>query len=621
MSKGYPRFRAEIIDQSQILAIETTTLANGNITVIMQPYTSDKGSEEWEILQGFEGLTDVKGPISFARHGQAHLTVAEILRNGGIVLGKRMVSDDATLANVTLRSRIVKVDNVCYLYLYYTNTENCKTFKEAIGDNNSFEAEEDAVQTDGTIDAPLITVAPMGRGNTNLSFRINPEYSNSRSRNNYLQYSFEIYGGTRQLETHSVSMNPNIIVNNESQAMNPKVRSNTQQIQIQLYDEGVEAICTALAETCTLNGTELSAAELINLDFINGYDLRGINRIAGLKTVADSLEDGSDEWSQYIPTDIKDYIVDISSIDGLALTGGSYGAMTNKPIRVPDEYEKLLLGTFGANTNNSNYRPEIYDLDMFKVDAIFDANWPFSVKQQVLNVTDFRGDMMYFADLGKTVSTDQEIVDLALELPYSRNLAIYHNFFNVYDPYTRREITVTLPYLLAIKMVQHINTGVANPFAGIANNLTFDDDIIPGTINYIPRIIPGLDSKRVLVDANVNYICYYDQSPTLDTEFTNNEEHSQLSYINNVMNVQQIIKRLRTEFPRKRYTFVDGEDLTKYIEDVEDLLSEYENDYSELYVTYMYDETYAMNKIFYATLVVKFKEFFDEEYFRIFAIN
>lgn len=620
MPKGYPRFRAEIIDQSQILEIETTTLNSGDITVIMQPYTSDKGTEEWEILQGFDGFTDVKGPMSFARHGQAQITLAEILRAGGIVLGKRMVSDDATLANVTLRARVVKVGDASYLYFYTTNVENCLDFKHAVGDNNKFEADE-AVQEDGTVDAPLITVAPMGRGASNIWFRINPEYNNSRSRNNYIQFTFEIYDGTKLLESHSVSMNPNIIINNVSQAMNPKVRSNTQQIQIQLYDDGVEAICTALAETAVMNDEALTVAQLINLDFINGYDLKGTTRIGGVVTVVDADEDGSDDWSTYMPSDIKDYVVDISGLDGVTLEGGSYGSMGAKPIKNSEEYEKILLGTFGANTNNTNYRPELYDLDMFKVDAIFDADWPFTVKNQVLNVVDFRGDMMYFADLGKTADNDTDIVDLASNIPYSRNVAIYHNYFNVYDPYTRREITVTLPYLLAIKMVQHLNNSVAAPFAGQANSLTFENDIIPGTINYIPRIIPGRDSKQILTDANVNYISFYNTTPVLDTEFTNNEEYSQLSYLNNVMNVQQIIKRLRTEHPRKRYTFVDGDDLAKYIEDTQEIIDEYKSDYADIYVTYMYDPAYEQNKIFYATLTVRFKEFFDEEYFKIFAIN
>jgi hypothetical protein len=113
--KGYPKFKAEIVDQSQIQEIDTSTVS-GPITVIMQTYTSDKGTEKWEVMSGFDGFTDIKGAISFSRHGQSLLTVAEILRAGGVVFGKRLVSEDAALANITVRARLIKIDGATYVY-------------------------------------------------------------------------------------------------------------------------------------------------------------------------------------------------------------------------------------------------------------------------------------------------------------------------------------------------------------------------------------------------------------------------------------------------------------------------------------------------------------------------
>lgn len=618
--KGYPKFKAEIIDRSQIQEIDTS-IVSGPITVIMQTYTSDKGTEKWEIMRGFDGFSKVKGPISFARHGQPLLTVAEILRAGGAVLAKRLVSEDADLANITVKARLVKIDDASYLYIYTTSMEGAKTFKEAYTDGYGDFDYENPVAEDGTVDVPLFTVAPMGRGGSNLYIRINPEYSSNRTYTNYMNYSFEVYEATEQMESILFTMNPDVIINNVSQAMNPKVKINSTQIQVKLFEDGVSALVMALANTALdVNGDPVAPASLINYDFIYGMDTRGKNKIGGVVTIADAAEDGTDLWSKSMPSDITDNVIDLADPNGIKLINGTFGTMDTNPMKNEAEYEKMLLAAWGADTRSMLFDPVIYDLDMYKVDATFDCAYPLSVKKQILNVTDFRGDMMYFADFGKKFVDLDSILKFAESMPNSRYLSMYHNFFNVYDPYTRREITVTMPYLLAIKMVSHVESGVNRPFAGIANELTFEG-IIEDTINFLPYDIPGINQKQMLVDKNVNYLNYYDGIAVMDTMYTNNEEHSQLSYLSNVMGVQEIIKRLRSECPKSRFTFVDGDDLEAYIDGVKEIINEYASQYNTLNVQYMADEKYELNKIFYAVLTVKFREFFQEEYFKIIAIN
>jgi Zn-finger nucleic acid-binding protein len=177
-----------------------------------------------------------------------------------------------------------------------------------------------------------------------------------------------------------------------------------------------------------------------------------------------------------------------------------------------------------------------------------------------------------------------------------------------------------LPYLLALRLVSHVAAGVSRPFAGIANNLTFPE-FIYGTVNFLPREVPGLNQKQGFADANINYISYYDGMPTMETLFTNQLEYTQLSFVNNVMGVQEIIKAIRTRCPRIRYTWLDGDDLEKYIDDVKEVLNNYESNYKSLDIKYMADENYEHNKIFYAMLTVQFKDFIQEEYFKIEAIS
>jgi hypothetical protein len=73
--------------------------------------------------------------------------------------------------------------------------------------------------------------------------------------------------------------------------------------------------------------------------------------------------------------------------------------------------------------------------------------------------------------------------------------------------------------------------------------------------------------------------------------------------------------------PKSRFTFSDGDDLEEYLDTAKSIINEYSSYYKSLDVVYMADEKYEANKIFYATLTVQFKDFFQEEYFKIVAIN
>lgn len=619
--KGYPKSKFEIVDQTQIQEIDSS-LVSGPIIVIMATYTSDKGTEDWELLRGFDGFTEVKGPMSFARHGQSQLMVAEILRAGGAVLGKRMVSEDSALANTTIRARVVQVDGVSYVYFYTKSGVSMVDFDDAVAVGYDNFDSDNPVADDGNLDIPLFTVSAMGRGISNLKFRLNPEYTTSRSNSKYINYSFEVYEDNELLESIVFTMNPNIIVNGISQALNPKIKARSNQVKVKLFDDGLAAFINEIAKTVTQTEDSnelLGASALINNDFINAYNIKGSEPLGKLVVKADATASGTDLWSTNKPSDIE-VPIDLTDSEGIALANGSFGTAGTSPVTNTVEYEKMLLGAWGADQDSLNFDSIIYDLDAYKVDAIFDSDYPLSVKKAIVNLADFRGDLMYFADLGKNNNTMDSIIAAAELLPYSRNLAIYHNYFNIYDPYSKREITVTLPLLLAVKMISHVASGVSRPFAGISNNITFSD-IIDKTINFIPREIPGLNQKQEFVDHNINYISYYDGVPTMETLYTNQEQYSQLSFLNNVMGVQEIIKAIRTRCPRIRYTFLDGDDLDYYVDDVKEVLQPYQSSYKQLKIKYMADEKYEQNKIFYATLTVEFRDFVQEEYFKIMAIT
>lgn len=611
MIKSYPRSQFDIVDQTNIqeIAQQATEMP---LPMTMAAATFDKGPEDWRLIMSLDDLTKEYGSISFVKHGQGQLTVADQLRSGAAVLLKRMVSEDAALANVTIRARVVNSDNISYVYFY------AKSGVEIANFDTACEVGYDSYNPDSEAnDFPLFTVTPMGRGVSNMFFRINPNYTSAKS-STYVTYSFEVYENQQLLESILFTMNPDIVINGVSQALNPKIKANSKQIKVNLYEDGLYGLISALSLTAKNGTNPIPVNDLINLDFLNGVDRRGSTPIGGIVTKTQTNE-SADLWASNKPEDIIT-AYDLSDAYGIPLTGGTYGSMGETPLSNPQEYERMLLGTYGANHDSRLHDNIIYDLDAYKVDFIVDANYSFSVKNAIINLCDFRQDMIFLCDLGTTATYYTPISEAVGRLTQSRFCAVFHPFFKVYDPYTHKQIQVTLPYLLSSRLIKHINNGVGRPFCGILNGITFPE-IINGTLNYMPVEIPGVNQKLDLVDLNVNYINYYDGIAVLETSYVNYDKYSQLSFMHNIMLVQRAIKDIRAKCPKARYTFMDGSDLDKYIDDANTILNQYAPFFKSITMKYMADELYENNNIYYATVIVEFKNFINEELFRVIAVS
>ena len=146
-------------------------------------------------------------------------------------------------------------------------------------------------------------------------------------------------------------------------------------------------------------------------------------------------------------------------------------------------------------------------------------------------------------------------------------------------------------------------------------------EAIEGTVNFIPKITPAGNQKTEMEDLRINYAAYINGTLTLETCYTSQERFTQLSYINNVLAIQQIIHEIRKKVPIIRYSFLDGEDFENYQKEVNSLLSNYSGNFEELTMEYVEDSVYRSNKIFYAVLKVKFRNFVQTEIFKILALQ
>lgn len=575
-----------------------------------QFFTSDKGPEELGEYVGDE--FKIFGSPNFARHGQPLLQAQRLINNGSRVLAKRIVAPDATLANLIVLAKVKSVqkkdsdgsplykdattgeDTVdstgneaimqCHIeYELQTiegNANDIEELKEAtleLADYEGKAAEEEKVY-------PICLVADNGRGESAKKIRILANTSGSRNKS-YLSYLFQVIEDSAVSEATIFTLDPDTISATSNLALNDVAKTYLKEVRVFSFDEVMRSFVNTVAE---ITGIE----DIDNVDILFGKDKKGY--------ALDSFDIGED--------------VNLSITVGYPLQSGSNGSFGNNPMK-SDDYETELVNAF-----NGTFTNDIYDVDNIILDGILDANYPDKVKRAIESLIEFREDAFFFCDLGTGLSTAEDIITKADSVAKSRYIGIYGNSYDVIDEYSKKQITVTPGYTLAKLLPKHFSENRHSPVAGSLHGFVFDE-IVEGTVNFLPKIIPGKNQKEELFSKHINFISYLDKVPVLESEYTSQEDHTGFSYINNTLAVQRVIKAIRVKCPKNRYSFMEEEDLIKYEEDVQAILNNYTSNFTTLKMEYAADPTYEQNMTYYAILYVQFKKFVQAEVFRIIAIS
>ena len=608
-------------DQSQINQPTVPTEDTVDRPIIMVACSADKGPEEWKKKLYGQDFFDYYGTPSFTKHGQALIQAANVINAGGYVTMKRIVATDSTLANIGVYAQVTntkkqKTDsNGTPLY---TDADTGKETTEPSGNTpimenhvqidyklaavslngndvntfaNTFLADKQHTNELGEDDQyPLFIITDNGRGVSNKRFRIYQDTTTSKPLN-YVTYFIDVIENGETLETISFTMNPDIILKDRNMSIQNSIRINSKQVRCVFFEDEFDAF---VANVSYLIGD--TAGKFKYADVLFGTDLLG--------KAYPNITIGTD--------------VNLSTVYGIQLLNGSNGNFGNRPIN-SDEYATELKKAF-----DGSFSDEIYDLDNNRIDAIFDANYPATVKRAIEELVNFREDCMFFRDLGIGARSVEEIRLRDEDNTHSRFCATYCNSYDIYDPYTKKQITVTVMYHLAQLFVRHFINGRIRPFCGQKYDVVIpNEDVVPGTLNFYPKHTPQLDQKVEMDDLRINYLSYYEGDIlTMNSEYTSQTEYTQLSWINNVLGVQELIKAIRALCPKIRYTFLDGEDLSKYKKDVQNtVIDKYADRFQSCTIEYVSDALYDSNKVIYAVIKVQFRNFIQTEIFKIIALQ
>lgn len=615
-----------IEDQSQIQTITNVIQDTTDRPRYMVVASADKGPEEWKSEVFGNDFFDYYGKEpSFLKHGQPLLQAANAINSGAYVTFKRVVAQDSTLANIGVVAEVNNMqkqkvdDNGLPLYkdpqsnkltTDSNNGNNPPVFenyvkvtyklKSIASDGNDVKKFANLLYNDSHHTNPIGTdgqyclflICDNGRGASNKRFRIYPDTTNSKPLS-YVRYFIDVIENGVTLETMSFTMNPDVIEKDMNMSLYNCVKIKSKQIRAYFFDDEYDAFVNNVSYL--MNESENTFARA---DVLFGTDLNG-NTYPNL--VIDNQVAG----------------VNLSSIYGIQLQNGSNGNFGERPINTK-EWEVEVVKAFDGTFDDC-----IYDLDNNRIDAIFDANYPKPVKRAIEQLVNFREDCVYFRDMGLNIHSLEEMQIYDYDNTKSRYCASYMNSYNVYDPYTKKEINVTIMYDLAQLFVKHFIDGRSRPFCGQKYGVIIPaDTFVEGTLNFFPKHTPKVDQFKTLDDLRINYVTYYNGNVlTMNSEYTSQTEYTQLSWINNVLAVQQVIKAIRELCPKIRYSFLDGDDLSKYKKDVNDLIiTRYAGLFQSFSVEYVDNDLYASNKIIYACLYVQFRNFVQTEIFKIIAL-
>lgn len=576
--------------------------------------------------RGPEKITKVSGRnfyklfgyyIDFDKYGQAAIQAANAIDNGAELMIKRVVAKDATLANifpvaVVTTDRVQKTDadgnplyidpitqqettdpgdgneavmiNIAKIKYQLNTVTGKKTMAEIVEEARKSFVEDEESQT---FTYPLFVTTDNGRGESTKRFGVDPQYAISKN-NNYMLYRFK-YLGSEDLDAEQqyFALPPGVIYLQQSMDIG-MASTNMLQCHCQSIEDAVDAFYNKLSE---ISG--LSLEDLWKTDVLFCKDAKG-DAIQELSLAEDSA--------------------DLSVSMGFGLESGSNGAFGDCPIET-DEYEQELLEFY-----NGTFDSDIFNLDRYKPDVCMDANYPFSVKNAIYELAKFRKDFFYFGDLGLDVNTFLNAMSKLYEMPRDKFTAWYAQSYQILNPFTKRRIDVTITYSLTRCIIEHLNNRRHTPYCGILYGWTIPE-AIEGTVNFTPKITPKENQKTLLDDARLNYASILNDVLTVETEYTSQEELTQLSFINNVIAIQKIVKDVRDNCPAFRYSFISTDDLASYKKSVTRIISKYTEWFESLEFVYVQDDIMKANKIFEASLKVKHKDFVQSEILNIYTLG
>lgn len=597
------------------------TTVSGDATVSYEPIMLNRAVIKYGTDYVVDGVKTVEEIRTYAKSLYAEsvnaveaIEVSVQLSNGaeapkrGSVVGDGALSENAgTVGDTAVGEGEVQDGNVADEFLAVGTV-----VKDANG--NFFEVVEGNIVNEVAAESveytyPLFIIADNGRGVCDKKFNIT--CNNALSKNiGFAMYELN-HLGIKNLDAETIrfSIDTDKIYAETSYSLAMSAKD-AQQIKAEEVSEYTEAFIETIAK---ITGMEKELDTLLSYDILFGCDVKK-NKLPQIHIYG--TEEGEDG---------------IILTNQFELKGGSNGNFGNAP-KDSITWETELVEFF-----NGTFDDVIFDRDHHKIEVCLDANYPKSVKDAIAALANYREDFVFFRDYGlnnttwdtiklacDTVDTEEDDPTKLVNEDKSRKTKFnkeYCTSYDVIDKFTRKQIPVTIMYSFARLLVNHLNNNRTAPFMGILYGVTIPE-AIEGTVNFIPKETPTVDQKDLLVQNHINYATYVNGVLTVETDMTAQAKETCCSYGNNILTVQNTIRKIRTLCPKLRGTFIDSSDaLDKYAQKVKDVIAQDRDNYASIDFQYTADEVMMANHVFDASIYCEFKNYVGSEEFTIYTLN
>lgn len=267
-------------------------------------------------------------------------------------------------------------------------------------------------------------------------------------------------------------------------------------------------------------------------------------------------------------------IVDFSSVTGLRLSNGSNGEFDTPRSIKDDVTGKTVNWTYDDEVTycmeqafDCVYDKKILSARRIKLTVMWDANYPFSVKQKLVDLALIRNDCRVHLDCGiltslsasefKTLSSKYSIFDDKL---VSTDI---HNYYTK-ESSTNKNVNVTISYFLAPKYIEHLtNVGFHVPF--VKENCQLSGHVRDSLYPIIEEY--DKEFKEKLYDNRFNYFeCISENVFQRAVQNTRQVANTDLLEENNVTILYRLKSEVEADIDGEIYNFADERVRQEFVE-------------------------------------------------------
>lgn len=527
------------------------------------------------------------GKPDVLKYGQPILNAyASIVDQYSYAYCMRVMPNDACYSNLIVLAKY-KVEDKLKIKIVTKSVgelKNVNQFESMVDHETNLEDDEAGYKT-----IPLFAVRSLGRGKYGNSYRIRLTNVFSRKKGlPYRTYRFELLDvdeGNTVVETFDGCLYDHTL-NSRSIILSDVVDGETKfsnRVGVYVNEEAFE---TLYDQYCTLYDSEEAPVKNYKL-----FD--PINAINNDKTKIELVEIVQDEED----------CVALDRLDGVPLIGGNDGSLEGEEnIHESELAEELYVKAFAGKLDKAILSPR-----RVPVKFMLDANYPLSVKRQIVQLGLTRYDALIFLDAGLITDHEEAIVfgEETMDLNY-RIVTKSYQHFQIRDPFSGKKVPVTMTYDYACNLARHIeNNGIQTPYTGETYAT------LKGAVKN--SLVPVLDEsdedlKEQLYDLRLNYYeAIAENVFARGTQQTAQDLESDLSEENNMLVTLEIKAIAEKETIAKRYNFAEPADRQLFTEVLNERIRHVRDMVRSIEVLYDMTEEEEAKQVIHCYIEVIFK--------------